>query len=181
MRIQKERTKEMMAKQRFVAYLKDKCKHLEITQDADEFWKLLKEEDGAGPANDFYEAVGNATTDYYYDHVNAGKLFVELGIFSSTHAVDKSGNEKDAIKLKNVAGEIFGAITIMKAARKLKLKRIKLYFDFNGIEDIALGKAKPKQKNRFLLSYRDFFMEVNKYIKIDFCKVKSHSGVNYHT
>lgn len=84
MRIQKERTKEMMAKQRFVAYLKDKCKHLEITQDADEFWKLLKEEDGAGPANDFYEAVGNATTDYYYDKAGAGKLFVELRIFSST-------------------------------------------------------------------------------------------------
>ena len=35
-----------------------------------------------------HEAVGNATTDYYYDHAGAGKLFVELGIFSSTHAVD---------------------------------------------------------------------------------------------
>lgn len=65
----------------------------------------------------------------------------------------------------------------MKAARKLKLKRMKLYFDFSGIEDIALGKIQPKKKNRFLLSYRDFFMEVNKYIKIDFCKVKSHSGI----
>ena len=75
-----------MAKQRFTNYLKNKCKHLEITQDADEFWKLLKEEDGAGPANDFYELVGNSTTDYYYN--KAGKLFVKLGIFSSTHAVD---------------------------------------------------------------------------------------------
>lgn len=65
----------------------------------------------------------------------------------------------------------------MKTARKLKLKRMKLYFDFNGIEDIALGKVKVKQKNRFLLSYRDFFTEVNKYMKIDFCKVKSHSGI----
>ena len=79
--------------------------------------------------------------------------------------------------IKNVAEEIFGAITVMKAARKLKLKRIKLYFDFSGIEDIALGKIKPKQKNRFLLAYRDFFTEINKYIKIDFCKVKSHSGI----
>lgn len=79
----------MMAKQRFVTYLKKKCKHLEITQNADEFWKLLdQEEDGVGPANDFYNLVGNATTDYYYDHAGAGKLFVELGIFSSTHAVD---------------------------------------------------------------------------------------------
>lgn len=93
------------------------------------------------------------------------------------YIIRKSGNEKDAIKLKNVAGEIFGAITIMKAARKLKLKRMKLYFDFSGIEDIALSKVKPKQKNRFLLAYRDFFAEINKYMKIDFCKVKSHSGI----
>ena len=77
-----------MAKQRFTNYLKNKCKHLEITQDADEFWKLLKEEDGAGPAIDFYNLVGNATTDYYYDHAGTGKLFVELGIFSNIHAVD---------------------------------------------------------------------------------------------
>lgn len=87
-RVQKEGVKEMTAKQRFATYLKDKCKHLEITQDADEFWKLLKEEDGAGPANDFYETVGNATTDHYHNHAGAGRLFVELGIFSSIHAVD---------------------------------------------------------------------------------------------
>ena len=77
-----------MTKQRFITYLKDKCKHLEFAKDAEEFWKLLKKEDGSGPANDFYEAVGNATTDYYNDHAGAGKLFVELGIFSSSDAVD---------------------------------------------------------------------------------------------
>lgn len=79
----------MKARSRFVTYLKDKCKHLKVTQDAEDFWKLLdQEENGVGPANDFYEAVGNATADYYYNNTNAGKLFVELGIFSSTHAVD---------------------------------------------------------------------------------------------
>lgn len=75
-------------KSHFVNYLKNKCKHLEFIQDADEFWKLLEKEENGGPANDFCELVGNATTDYYYDHAGAGKLFVELGIFSSTHAVD---------------------------------------------------------------------------------------------
>lgn len=75
-------------KSHFVNYLKNKCKHLEFTKDADEFWKMLEKEENGGPANDFYEAVGNATTDYYYDKAGAGKLFVELGIFSSTHAVD---------------------------------------------------------------------------------------------
>lgn len=75
-------------KSHFANYLKKKCKHLQPTNNADEFWKLLEKEDGSGPANNFYEAVGNATTDYYYDHAGVGKLFVELGIFSSTHAVD---------------------------------------------------------------------------------------------
>lgn len=79
---------ETKEKSHFTTYLKDKCKHLEFTKDADEFWKLLEKEENGGPANDFYELVGNATTDYYYDHAGAGKLFVELRIFSSTHAVD---------------------------------------------------------------------------------------------
>ena len=127
-----------------------------------------------GKAKNTAYAYIDGSYNYDTNRYGCGGILVVNG---KEYIIRKSGNEKDAIKLKNVVGEIFGAITIMKAARKLKLKRIKLYFDFNGIEDIALGKVKPKQKNRFLLSYRDFFMEVNKYIKIDFCKVKSHSGI----
>ena len=119
-----------------------------------------------GVAQEYIDGSYNYNTNKY----GCGGILIVNG---KEYIIRKSGNEKDAIKLKNVAGEIFGAITIMKAARKLKLKKIKLYFDFNGIEDIALGKVKPKQKNRFLLAYRDFFTEINKYIKIDFCKVKA--------
>ena len=127
-----------------------------------------------GKAKGVAQAYIDGSYNYNTNKYGCGGILIVNG---KEYVIRKSGNEKDAIKLKNVAGEIFGAITIMKAARKLRLKRIKLYFDFSGIEDIALGKIKPKQKNRFLLSYRDFFMEINKYIKIDFCKVKSHSGI----
>ena len=133
------------------------------------------------PLNEF-EKYAKEIPDSWFDE-NAGINTNRYGcggiliVNGKEYIIRKSGNEKDAIKLKNVAGEIFGAITVMKAARKLRLKRIKLYFDFSGIEDIALGKIQPKQKNRFLLSYREFFTEINKYIKIDFCKVKSHSGI----
>lgn len=76
-------------KSRFVNYLKKKCKHLEITQDADEFWKLLeKEEVGIGPANKFYDYISNAMADYYYDNEDAGELFVELNIYSASDVVD---------------------------------------------------------------------------------------------
>ena len=78
-----------MAKQRFITYLKDKCKHLEFTKDADEFWKLLeKEEIGTGPANKFYDYISNAMADYCYDNEDAGELFVELNIYSAGDAVD---------------------------------------------------------------------------------------------
>ena len=134
-----------------------------------------KEWDGdMGREKDAAYAYIDGSYNYDTNRYGCGGVLVVNG---KEYIIRKSGNEKDAIKLKNVAGEIFGAITIMKAARKLRLKKIKLYFDFSGIEDIALGKIQPKKKNRFLLSYRDFFMEVNKYMKIDFCKVKSHSGI----
>lgn len=134
-------------------------------------------------AKDAAYAYIDGSYNYNTNKYGCGGILVVNG---KEYIIRKSGNEKDAIKLKNVAdaiklknvaGEIFGAITVMKAARKLRLKRIKLYFDFSGIEDIALGKIQPKKKNRFLLSYREFFTEINKYMKIDFCKVKSHSGI----
>lgn len=127
-----------------------------------------------GKAKDVAQAYIDGSYNYNTNRYGCGGILVVNG---KEYIIRESGNEKDAIKLKNVAGEIFGAITVMKAARKLKLKRMKLYFDFSGIEDIALGKIKPKQKNRFLLAYREFFTEINKYIKIYFCKVKSHSGI----
>lgn len=127
-----------------------------------------------GKAKDAAYAYIDGSYNYNTNRYGCGGILIVNG---KEYIIRKSGNEKDAIKLKNVAGEIFGAITVMKTARKLRLKRIKLYFDFSGIEDIALGKIKPKQKNRFLLSYREFFTEINKYMKIDFCKVKSHSGI----
>lgn len=76
-------------KSRFVNYLKNKCKHLEITKDANEFWKLLDQEEvGIGPANKFYDHITNAMADYYYDNEDAGELFVELNIYSGGDAVD---------------------------------------------------------------------------------------------
>ena len=76
-------------KSRFITHLKNKCKHLEITKDADEFWKLLeKEEIGNGPANKFYDYISNAMADYCYDNEDAGELFVELNLYSAGDAVD---------------------------------------------------------------------------------------------
>lgn len=76
-------------KSRFVNYLKSKCKHLEITQNADEFWKLLDQEEvGVGPANKFYDHISNATADYCYDNEDAGELFMELNIYSGGDAID---------------------------------------------------------------------------------------------
>lgn len=73
----------------FVNYLKDKCKHPESTNNADEFWKLLdKEGNENGPANKFYDYISNAMADYYYDNEDAGELFVELNLYSAGDAVD---------------------------------------------------------------------------------------------
>lgn len=111
------------------------------------------------------EAVLEEESDINTNHIN------DALPFDKCLKADTQADEEEKKR------RLYNQLGTMKAARKLKLKRIKLYFDFSGIEDIALGKIQPKQKNRFLLSYREFFTEINKYIKIDFCKVKSHSGI----
>ena len=76
-------------KSRFINHLKDKCKHLQPTNNADEFRKLLeKEEIGTGPANKFYDYISNAMADYCYDNEDAGELFMELNLYSGGDAVD---------------------------------------------------------------------------------------------
>ena len=79
----------MTTKLQFATHLKDKCKHLQPTNNADEFWKLLdKEGNENGPANKFYDYISNAMADYYYDNEDAGELFVELNLYSGGDAVD---------------------------------------------------------------------------------------------
>lgn len=83
------------------------------------------------------------------------------------------GNNKEILPYQNVAGEIIAAIYAMNTAYTNNIKEMDLYFDFEGIESFCKNSCAYMYIS-FL--YNRFYNEIREKVKINFHKVKAHSG-----
>ncbi|WP_040212265.1 viroplasmin family protein [Clostridium polynesiense] len=88
------------------------------------------------------------------------------------------GEDQEAVALRNVAGEVLGAMKAVDFAINNDYKDIAIYFDYQGIESWALGTW--KRNNKITENYHLFMQEKMKEIKIKFIKVKGHSGDKFN-
>lgn len=95
-----------------------------------------------------------------------GKKFVRV--------VQGAGNDSDMSKMRNVAGEISGAMRIVEEAIYLGLEEITLYYDYAGIENWVTGVWSCNKYETY--EYSRFMHESSKQIRIHFHKVAGHSG-----
>lgn len=86
-----------------------------------------------------------------------------------------SGNESNMVGMRNVAGEVLGAIAAIEMAIKLELESINIYYDYMGIEEWATGNWKAGCYGT--IAYVKFIKESRNKIKINFVKVKAHSNI----
>lgn len=91
------------------------------------------------------------------------------------HILQGSGNDKEMASMRNVAGEILGAMAAIKKSIELGLDCINIYYDYMGIEMWAKGLWKCNKQGT--KDYQDFIKENQSKIKINFIKIKGHSGV----
>ena len=77
--------------------------------------------------------------------------------------------------MRNVAGEIEGSMAAIKLAIEKNIKELDIYYDYAGIEKWATGEWKRNKKGT--IAYYDFIQDVRDRIKINFIKVKGHSGI----
>ncbi|PKK39414.1 Ribonuclease HI-related protein [Clostridiaceae bacterium JG1575] len=84
------------------------------------------------------------------------------------------GQKAEYLGMRNVAGEILGAISAMRYARSVKAQSLTLYFDYQGIESWATGRW--KRNNALTKGYHEFVQEYRQYFDLFFVKVKGHSG-----
>lgn len=87
------------------------------------------------------------------------------------------GSDIKNITMRNVAGEILGAMKAIEWAVQNKYEKVIVYHDYEGIARWALGEWKANligTKN-----YVDFIKNYRKLIRIEFRKVVAHSG-NYY-
>lgn len=78
------------------------------------------------------------------------------------------------ISMRNVAGELEGAMAAMNFCEKRNIKVLHLYYDYQGIESWATGEWKRNKPGT--IRYKKFYDSL-KNVKVVFHKVKGHSGV----
>ena len=87
-----------------------------------------------------------------------------------------SGKDAEMASMRNVSGEILGAMAAVERAIELKLPEVTIYYDYMGIEMWATGTWKRNKQGT--IAYYDYMQSVKNKIRIKFVKVKGHSGVD---
>lgn len=99
--------------------------------------------------------------------VRDGELFGELsGVLE----------DQDVLGTRQVAGELRAVEEVVSWCKKHKVKEIYIHYDYTGIKEWVTGAWKAK--NPVTQKYRDYLTESK--LKINWVKVKSHSGVKYN-
>ncbi len=86
--------------------------------------------------------------------------------------------DKEKALMRNVAGEIEGAKEIMGYCYSHNIKSVDIYYDYEGIEKWCTGEWRATKKETQM--YRAYYDAVSRKVKINFIKVKSHSGNKYN-
>ena len=86
-----------------------------------------------------------------------------------------AGDDQEMASMRNVAGEILGSQAAVEKAIELGVKELNIYYDYMGIEMWATGLWKRNKKGT--VGYYDFMQSVKEQIKVNFIKVKGHSGI----
>lgn len=81
-------------------------------------------------------------------------------------------------EMRNVSGEIKGAMRAMEEAVKLGKKKIYLHYDYEGIRSWALGFWKTNKEGT--IYYKSFYDSIKDKLEVKFIKVEAHSGVKYN-
>src|SRR6056297_615889 len=97
-------------------------------------------------------------------------------LFQKDDRIEYSGldNKKDKLKLNNVAGEIEAAKLAMRIAVKKGIKKLYIYYDYEGIEKWCTGEWKSRK--RYTKEYKNYYKEIKENLKVKFIKVEAHSG-----
>lgn len=90
----------------------------------------------------------------------------------------KSFSDPEMASMRNVAGEIEGAKLAMQYCLDNNIEEIDIYYDYEGIEKWCSGAWKTNKSGT--VAYKQFYNKVIKNVKVNFIKVKGHSGDKYN-
>ena len=89
-----------------------------------------------------------------------------------------SGREESYQSMRNVSGEILGALKAASLAVEKGYSSIAIFHDYKGIASWARGEWKCNKEKT--IEYREKMLEFQKKLKISFHKVQAHSGDHFN-
>lgn len=87
-------------------------------------------------------------------------------------------DDEEMAKMRNVSGEIVGATQAMLYAYNNGFKELDLYYDYMGIEKWCTREWSANKVNT--QRYAAFYSSIKNTVKVNFHKVKGHSGDQYN-
>lgn len=90
------------------------------------------------------------------------------------HRFSGRDKNKDMAAMRNVAGELKGAVVAMDWAIKNNKKTLYLHYDYTGIENWAKGNWKTNKEGT--KDYKKYYDGIKSKLDVKFIKVKAHSG-----
>lgn len=89
-----------------------------------------------------------------------------------------SGSDPAGVAIRNVAGEMLGAMNAVKWAQENGYPAIEIRYDYEGVEKWVTGVWRAK--TLLTSKYAAHMQEAGKKIQISFCKVAAHTGNHYN-
>ena len=90
----------------------------------------------------------------------------------------KAFADADLAEMRNVAGEIMGAMAAMRYCEDRGIDKLDIYYDYAGIEKWCTGAWKTNRKGTKI--YKQYYDSVKTIVDVRFIKVKGHSGDKYN-
>jgi ribonuclease HI len=89
-----------------------------------------------------------------------------------------SGNDPQSLPLRNVSGEMIGAMFALRFALHNQFSQVEIRYDYDGIEKWVTGAWKAKKERT--QQYRAAMNDWAKHIRLRFTKVAAHANVYYN-
>lgn len=94
------------------------------------------------------------------------------------HQEGGKGTHPEATQMRNVAGELQGAMKAMQYAVRAGVNRLVIFHDYQGVACWVTGEWKAK--NAMTQAYRNFMKRMGELVKMEFVWVRGHNKNEYN-